>query len=143
MDRCSWSHRHQPWSTYAVYLTTVSHWALLWDYLLISLYLDMATSWTSGNRKCGLAILAGWMFLSKFLKLLGHYIRYPADFLLLPISIFFGYFHGLIKGYAMCSLNVVRNLPLVTSPWARRSSDWDCRRPGGVARERMTMTRTE
>lgn len=48
------------------------------------------------------------MFVSKFVKLLGHYIRYPVDFLLLPVSILFGYFHSLaIKVYAMLSLNVV------------------------------------
>ena len=48
-----------------------------------------------------------WMFITKFVKLLGHYIRYPADLLLLPVSILFGYLHGLIKLYAMLSLNVV------------------------------------
>lgn len=48
------------------------------------------------------------MFMSKFIKLMGHYIRYPVDFLLLPVSIIFGYLHGLIKVYAMLSLNVVR-----------------------------------
>lgn len=103
--------RHQPWSAYAVYLTTVSHWAILWDVLLIYFYLDMAGSWARDTQDLGLAILASWIFLSKFLKLLGHYIRYPVDFLLLPVSILFGYFHGLIKGYAMLSLNVVGSLP--------------------------------
>lgn len=99
--------RHQPWSTYAVYLTTVSHWALVWDTLLIYFFFDMAKTWHHESRDIGLAILAGWMFSSKFVKLLGHYIRYPGDFLLLPVSILFGYFHGFIKGYAMLSLNVV------------------------------------
>ena len=47
------------------------------------------------------------MLLSKVAKLLGHYIRHPVDFLLLPISILFGYLHGLIKARAMLSLNVV------------------------------------
>lgn len=56
----------------------------------------------------GFILLMGWMFVTKFIKLLGHYIRYPVDFLLLPISILFGYLHGLIKVYAMLSLNVVR-----------------------------------
>lgn len=55
----------------------------------------------------GLAILLGWMLMSKFLKLLGHYIRHPVDFFLLPVSIVFGYLHGLIKAKAMISLNVV------------------------------------
>lgn len=51
--------------------------------------------------------LGVWMFISKFIKLLGHYRRYPADFLLLPVSILFGYFHGAIKIYAAVTLNVV------------------------------------
>ena len=48
-----------------------------------------------------------WMFISKFIKLMGHYIRYPVDVLLLPVSILFGYFHGIIKIYAVLTLNVV------------------------------------
>lgn len=56
------------------------------------------------------------MFVSKFIKLMGHYIRYPVDFLLLPISILFGYLHGIIKAYAMLSLNVVcRSIDLALS----------------------------
>ncbi|KAI5299976.1 hypothetical protein KEM55_000714 [Ascosphaera atra] len=50
--------------------------------------------------------LCAWMFISKFIKLLGHYIRYPVDFVLLPVSILFGYLHGLIKVYAAWTLNV-------------------------------------
>ena len=47
------------------------------------------------------------MVLTKFIKLIVHYIRYPVDFLLLPVSILFGYFHGLIKLYAICTIKVV------------------------------------
>lgn len=47
------------------------------------------------------------MFVSKFIKLVGHYIRYPVDVLLLPVSILFGYLHGIIKIYAVLTLNVV------------------------------------
>lgn len=57
--------------------------------------------------------LGVWMFISKFIKLLGHYIRFPVDCLLLPVSILFGYFHGGIKMYAVLTLNVVSNKPLV------------------------------
>jgi hypothetical protein len=48
-----------------------------------------------------------WIFTSKWIKLLGHYLRYPADVFLLPVSILFGYFHGAIKMYAVMTLNVV------------------------------------
>ena len=51
--------------------------------------------------------------MSKFLKLLGHYIRHPVDFFLLPVSIIFGYLHGLIKAKAMMTLNVVSRTPLL------------------------------
>jgi hypothetical protein len=54
-----------------------------------------------------------WMLTTKFLKLLGHFIRYPADLYMLPVSIGFGYLHGVIKVYAMCTLNVVSSTPSV------------------------------
>lgn len=53
------------------------------------------------------------MFLSKWIKLLGHYVRYPADFLLLPLSALFGYLHGLLKLYAMLTLDVVSEFVLL------------------------------
>lgn len=100
--------RSQPWSTYAVHLTTLSHWALFDDCLLLFLFFKSTGDWDEDAQTLGFILLMGWMFMAKFIKLLGHYIRYPVDFLLLPISILFGYLHGLIKVYAMLSLNVVR-----------------------------------
>ncbi|KAK2801846.1 hypothetical protein FQN50_007591 [Emmonsiellopsis sp. PD_5] len=96
----------QPWSTYAVYLTTLSPPAFLGDYALIALCQEGTRDWDEDSRNLILHSLYVWMFVSKFIKLLGHYIRYPVDFVLLPVSIFFGYFHGLVKLYAACSLNV-------------------------------------
>ncbi|KAK2745184.1 hypothetical protein FQN55_006308 [Onygenales sp. PD_40] len=96
----------QPWSTYAVYLTTLSPPALLGDWALIVLCQEGTRDWDEDSRNFLLHSLYVWMFVSKFIKLLGHYIRYPVDFVLLPVSIFFGYFHGLVKLYAACSLSV-------------------------------------
>ncbi len=48
-----------------------------------------------------------WILVCKVLKLIGHFIRHPVDVLLLPVTIFFGYFHGFIKVHAGLSLNVV------------------------------------
>ena len=107
--------RKQPWSTYAVFQTTILQWALLWDCLLIYLYHKSTDTWDIEAQTIGLGMLLTWMFLTKFLKLLGHYIRYPVDFLFLPISIMFGYLHGLIKARAMLSLNVVSVHRSITS----------------------------
>ena len=109
--------RCQPWSTYAVHQTTLFQWGLFWDFAMIYAYLLCSHNWEEDIRLAGFAALMTWMFISKFVKLLGHYIRYPVDFLLLPISISFGYLHGLIKARAMFTLNVVGSilLPLASA----------------------------
>jgi len=74
---------------------------------LLYCYYASTKDWDYDSRLAGIVALSIWIFISKFVKLMGHYIRYPADFLLLPVSIVFGYLHGLIKAKAMLSLNVV------------------------------------
>jgi hypothetical protein len=90
-----------------VHLTTLSPPALLGDLLLIWLCHMATKNWDEELHILALKALLWWMFLSKFIKLLGHYIRYPVDIVFLPVSILFGYFHGLIKVYAAITLNVV------------------------------------
>jgi hypothetical protein len=45
---------------------------------------------------------------TKVVKLMGLFIRNPSDIMFLPVSVIFGYFHGLIKLYALITLNMVR-----------------------------------
>ena len=54
-----------------------------------------------------LALLLGWMLVSKFIKFMDYYRQYPSDIVLLPVSILFGYAHGIIKIYAFLTLHVV------------------------------------
>jgi hypothetical protein len=96
----------QPWSTYAVHLTTLSPPAILGDMALIYLCHKATEHWDPNSHSTAMHALLTWMFISKFIKLLGHYIRYPVDISLLPVSILFGYFHGMIKIYACLTLNV-------------------------------------
>ena len=126
--------RKQPWSTYAVYQTTLLQWAFFWDFLLLHLYYSSTAAWSHDARMLGLIILLSWMLMSKFLKLLGHYIRHPVDFLLLPVSIMFGYLHGLIKAKAMLSLNVV-SWPAVSLP----SVNDDVYEPSGIPPSRTWL----
>ena len=104
--------RQQPWSTYAVHLTTLTHWALLWDVGL--LYYCPKESWVFWPV---VALIA----TSKWIKFVGHFLRHPVDVLLLPVLVVFGYLHGLIKLYAACTLHVVSLpfvLPLMMAPVA-------------------------
>lgn len=100
----------QPWSSYAVHLTTLSPPALLGDLLLVWLCHRGTAPWGDVLHSRAMNMLLLWVFTSKFIKLLGHYIRYPVDVFLLPISVLFGYFHGAIKMYAVMTLNVVSNV---------------------------------
>ena len=106
--------RRQPYSTYAVYLTTLSPPAFVGDSLLLWLLWKAVQDWQDPTaQKLAIYSLLAWMLMSKFSKNLGHYIRYPGDFLLLPVSIVFGWLHGLIKLYALATIhNVSQDLDL-------------------------------
>ena len=90
-----------------MHLTTLSPPALLGDLLLVWLCHKASVGWGEVSHDRAMTSLYLWMFTSKWIKLLGHYIRYPVDVFLLPVSILFGYFHGAIKMYAVMTLNVV------------------------------------
>jgi hypothetical protein len=60
------------------------------------------------NRKYAVWAQLVFMFaFTKVVKLMGLFKRNPSDVMFLPVSILFGYFHGLIKLYALATLNMV------------------------------------
>lgn len=60
---------------------------------------------------------------TKVVKLLGLFLRRPSDLVFLPLSIAFGYFHGFIKLYALCTLNMVFISPPLSVFYAPGDSD--------------------
>jgi hypothetical protein len=58
------------------------------------------------NRSKWMIYLACWIFCSKLVKPLPHYIRNPCDMMYIPFAIAFGYFHSLIKLYALVTFYV-------------------------------------
>lgn len=70
---------------------------------------------------------------TKVVKLMGLFRRHPADICYLPLSIVFGYLHGLIKLYALITLNMVCHFliclpgPLLT---ITRQTSWGSRADG-------------
>ena len=53
---------------------------------------------------------------TKVVKLVGLFRRNPSDIMFLPVSILFGYFHGLIKLWALFTLKEVGILGMPFSP---------------------------
>jgi hypothetical protein len=74
-------------------------WWLLWQ---------ATADWTLDKAQTSYWSLLAWMVFSKFIKLITHFVRYPIDVLLWPVSILFGWFHGAIKMYALITLSEVR-----------------------------------
>jgi hypothetical protein len=78
------------------------------DVALVWLLWVGTSEWPAEQAANALRALFCWMLFSKFIKLVTHFVRYPVDIFLWPVSILFGWFHGIIKFYAMVTLNEVR-----------------------------------
>lgn len=74
---------------------------------------------------------------TKVIKLVGLFRKNPSDIIFLPVSIIFGYFHGLIKIHALCTLKMVRLPSIPRAPLCclynlltRMQTSWGSRADG-------------
>lgn len=96
----NWVYIQQPWCVYAVYFTSFTNFALFTDLAL--LYLVSTTTFADTyGLSFVLKCMAAWIFASKLVKPFPHLIRNPVDLLFIPGYILFGYYHSLLKLYAM------------------------------------------
>jgi hypothetical protein len=111
----NFTNSQQPWSTYALHIATFTSLSFVFDPLIIFLAIRAAPG--SGLSPYQ-AVVAQLIFMAwiKVIKLVGLFRREPMDIIFLPISILFGYFHGLIKLWALATLRVVSHVPLLFSP---------------------------
>ena len=87
-----------PWCVYAVFLTSFVNFALFYDAAMVLTLIK--TTWFGEHGWDAVKVLAVWIFIGKLVKPFPHFWRNPADLLLLPGYILFGYFHSFIKLYA-------------------------------------------
>lgn len=115
--------RTQPWSTYSVLQTTVTAWAFLYDVLIFAAWYQASATWSQPRQTQLLVFLFTWTFVfSKTVKLWGHFFRYPADIVFIPVYVSFGYFHGLIKLWGLLTLSEVCGVLGGVGPRGRRLS---------------------
>ncbi|EJT69988.1 hypothetical protein GGTG_12165 [Gaeumannomyces tritici R3-111a-1] len=110
VERHVW--RQQPWSTYALHIATFTSLAFVFDPLILASLWWGTADWDNMNRCYAFGAMLVFFAFTKVVKLMGLFKRNPKDLMFLPLSIVFGYFHGLIKLYALFTLNVVRFLVL-------------------------------
>ncbi|KAK0631642.1 nucleotide-diphospho-sugar transferase [Immersiella caudata] len=95
----------QPWCTYALHLATFTSLAFITDPLMLLSCWWATENWEFKDRYTLLAAEIIFMFcFTKVVKLVGLFRKNPSDIVYLPVSIIFGYFHGLVKLYALFTL---------------------------------------
>ncbi|GAB1309839.1 Capsule polysaccharide synthase Cps1 [Madurella fahalii] len=94
-DRSVWA--YQPYCVYAVYLTSLTNFAIVVDPLLIYLFTNSrayVSFWSLGW-------LASWILFTKITKVFAYFWRHPQDLWLFPAYLLFAYFHSFIKFWAL------------------------------------------
>ncbi|KAI6274996.1 Type 2 glycosyltransferase [Pyricularia oryzae] len=102
-ERCVW--KQQRWCTYALHFATFTSLAFVFDFLILASLWWGTEDWNPINRTRALYTQLIFLAFSKVVKLVGLFRRHPADVVFLPVSVVFGYFHGLVKIYAGLTLN--------------------------------------
>ncbi|KAJ0322985.1 hypothetical protein Brms1b_001945 [Colletotrichum noveboracense] len=101
-------YHQQPWCTYALHIATFTSLAFLFDPLIIFALWKGTADWDMESRKQALWAQIIFVFgFTKVVKLMGLFCRNPSDLMFLPVSIVFGWGHGLIKLYALSTLKMV------------------------------------
>ncbi|KAI5459165.1 nucleotide-diphospho-sugar transferase [Mariannaea sp. PMI_226] len=90
--------RRYPWSNFMVYWVGLVNFALFWDTAMI---VSLVLSKDAGPR-CVYYLLT-WVFFTKMIKIIPHFLRFPSDILLALHQVTFAYVHSLIKLWALCT----------------------------------------
>ncbi|EHA54273.1 hypothetical protein MGG_01191 [Pyricularia oryzae 70-15] len=131
--------KQQWWCTYALHIATFTSLAFVFDFLILAALWWGTEGWEPVNRNRAIYAQLAFLAFSKVVKLVGLFRRHPADIMFLPVSIIFGYFHGLIKIYAGLTLNM-------TSWGSRTDGDTDDAHrlaPGPVRCSSLNTPRSE
>ncbi|KAL8991587.1 MAG: hypothetical protein Q9169_007831 [Polycauliona sp. 2 TL-2023] len=109
VDGVVWS--RQPWTTYAVYLSSFNPSAVIMDSLLgYTLYRTLQALEPHSylpTTLTSMMIFLLWIIFTKTIKFKGHFRRHPGDLKWLPVLYAFSYLHGLVYLYSLMTLHKV------------------------------------
>jgi hypothetical protein len=88
-----------------LHIATFTSLSILFDPLIVY------STWKIFGKHAMIAQLVFMFAVVKTVKLIGLFKRNPMDIIYYPTSVLFGYFHGLIKLWALCTLKIVSHVP--------------------------------
>nr|POE89749.1 hypothetical protein CFP56_20218 [Quercus suber] len=97
---CTWKYA---WGFYVIYFGQYQSPSFAFDGILATL-LHQAMKPYPDHALTAFLLLGLWLIFTKIMKVIPHFIRHPADIRFIPVSILFGYLHGLISVYARFTL---------------------------------------
>lgn len=95
-----WYDTH-PWSLYAIYIGQFQTPAFLTDGLLFTLLYFGMSDYDALDRTYSLCLLACWVFFTKIVKMIPHFLEFPQDMVYIPAQIAFSYAHGILNVYSL------------------------------------------
>nr|POF18484.1 hyaluronan synthase [Quercus suber] len=98
-----WRARKYAWGCYIIYFGQYQTPAFAFDGILVAL-LYQATRPCPSHASTAFIILGCWLFFTKIMKMIPHFIRHPTDMRFIPLSILFSYLHGFVNMYAWFTL---------------------------------------
>lgn len=99
-----WCSRRYAWGCYIIYFSMFQQPSLFVDLgfaYLLSLILAPCSADT--QSLCWILFLV-WVLFTKIVRLIPHFLRHPIDMVHIPMLVAFGYFHGFLNIYALCTL---------------------------------------
>jgi hypothetical protein len=99
--------KRHPWSTFAVFQTTLTSWAWIYDFSMLYLFWQLTAGLRTEVQLVARVVWFVWVVcISRHIKYIEHFIRFPQDIKYALVIPLFGYFHSLvIKFYAMVTVN--------------------------------------
>ena len=95
-----WYDTH-PWSLYAIYIGQFQTPAFLIDGSLFALLYFGLSDYDTFHRTYSLCLLGCWIFFTKIVKIIPHFLEFPQDMVFIPAMLAFSYWHGVMNVYAL------------------------------------------
>lgn len=105
VERTAW--RRQPWCIYSVYLSSLVNFSLF--YYATMVYALWFSFRETKSETIAILALAVWIFCTKIIKPLPHFLRYPKDIRYLPALVIFGYIH-LLFHQTLCAAYLLEHI---------------------------------